>query len=114
MLLISQVKEEYKDKLPSITHVDGTARLQTVNRETNRRYYDVIKEFGKISGISVILNTSFNEAGEPIVETPEDAIKCFLKNNIDYLVIENYFIELKEENFIKLRRLSPKNKEIKT
>jgi carbamoyltransferase len=113
MLLIAQVKEEYKDKLPSITHVDGTARLQTVNRETNRRYYDVIKEFGIISGISVILNTSFNEAGEPIVETPENAIKCFLKNNIDYLVIENYFIERKNLDTKKLRRLVPKNKENK-
>ena len=113
MLLIAQVKEEYKDKLPSITHVDGTARLQTVNRETNRRYYDVIKEFGIISGISVILNTSFNEAGEPIVETPENAIKCFLKNNIDYLVIENYFIERKNLDTKKLGRLVPKNKENK-
>ena len=92
MLLIAQVKEEFKEKLPSITHVDGTARLQTVRRETNQRYYDVIKEFGKLSGIPVILNTSFNEAGEPIVETPADAIRCFLKNDIDYLVVENYLI----------------------
>ncbi len=92
MLLIAQVKEEFKEKLPSITHVDGTARLQTVRRETNQRYYDVIKEFGKLSGIPVVLNTSFNEAGEPIVETPADAIRCFLKNDIDYLVVENYLI----------------------
>ena len=93
MLLIAQVKEEYKEKLPSITHVDGSARLQTVRRETNTRYYDVIKEFGKLSEIPVILNTSFNEAGEPIVEKPIDAVKCSLKNNIDYLVIENFLIK---------------------
>tara|TARA_A100001201_G_scaffold97653_2_gene84235 strand:- start:7406 stop:10456 length:3051 start_codon:yes stop_codon:yes gene_type:complete len=93
MLLIAQVKEEYKEKLPSITHVDGSARLQTVRRETNTRYYDVIREFGRLSEIPVILNTSFNEAGEPIVERPFDAVKCSLKNNIDYLVIENFLIK---------------------
>ena len=81
MLLISNVKEEWKTRLPAITHVDGTARLQTVSKDTNKNYWQVIKEFEKLSGIAVILNTSFNDNEEPIVEMPGDAINCFTKNN---------------------------------
>ena len=88
MLLIAKVK---KPKLiPSITHVDNTARIQTVTKEDNGIFYDLISEFYKITGVPCILNTSFNDAGEPIVETPEDAIIRFLGTNMDYLVIEDY------------------------
>jgi carbamoyltransferase len=93
MLLIAKVKKDKQKIVPAITHVDGTARVQTVTREDNGRFYDLIKEFAKITGIPIILNTSFNIAGEPIVETPADALRCFMSTEIDYLVIEDYFIE---------------------
>ncbi len=93
MLLIAKVNEDKKKIVPSITHVDGTARVQTVTREENGRFYDLIEEFHKITNIPVILNTSFNIAGEPIVETPADALRCFMSTEIDYLIIEDYFIE---------------------
>ena len=77
MLLVAKVKKP--DLIPAITHVDGTARVQTVTKDANGIFYDVIEEFYKLTGIPLILNTSFNDAGEPIVETPEDATICFLK-----------------------------------
>jgi carbamoyltransferase len=92
MLLVYPVKKKYVGKLPATTHVDGTARVQVIKREGNSKYYDLIKEFGKISGIPVLLNTSFNVKGEPIVCTPEDAYKCFVGTGIDYLVIEDFLI----------------------
>ena len=93
MLLIAKVKEDKQKTVPSITHVDGTARVQTVTREDNGRFCELIEEFYKITGIPVILNTSFNIAGEPIVETPADAMKCFMSTEMDFLVIEDYLIE---------------------
>ncbi len=78
-----------------VTHVDGSARVQTVNKMQNPRLYSLISEFEKITGIPIILNTSFNVNGEPIVESPEDAIKCFMGTNIDVLVIGNYIINKK-------------------
>lgn len=91
MLLTADVKR--KDLIPAITHVDGSARLQTVDILENPRYYQIIKSFGERTGVDVVLNTSFNIAGEPIVESPEDAIRCFLGTNIDYLIMGNYLIE---------------------
>ncbi len=93
MLRIVDVLEDAKTKLQAITHVDGTARLQTIKREQNPKYYDLIKEFYKLTEVPVILNTSFNVAGEPIVETPYDAVKCFLSTEIDVLVIGEYIIK---------------------
>lgn len=91
MLLVSKVK---KPKIiPSVTHVDGTARVQTVNKEQNEIFYKLLKEFKKITGIGCIMNTSFNDAGEPIVETPEDAVITFLGTKIDYLVVGNRMIK---------------------
>ena len=85
MLLVANVK---KPKIiPSVTHVDGTARVQTVTKEDNGIYYDLISEFHNLTGVPVLLNTSFNVNGEPIVETPEDAIRCFVSTKIDYLVL---------------------------
>ena len=89
MLKVCDVRPEMRDSLPAITHVDGTARLQTVHSETNPRYYRLLKEFEKLSGFPVLLNTSFNVMGEPIVESPEDAVRCFFSTGLDYLVVGN-------------------------
>ena len=90
MLFTPQVKKDSHEKLPSITHADGTARIQTVTPELNERFYRTIEEFGKITDVPVVINTSFNVNGEPIVCTPADAINCFLNTDIDFLVIGNY------------------------
>jgi carbamoyltransferase len=90
MLLIADVKRP--EVIPAATHVDDTARVQTVNREDNGIFYDLIKKFHSLTGVPVLLNTSFNVAGEPIVETPEDAIRCFLCTEIDYLVLEDVIV----------------------
>ncbi|MBN2346307.1 MAG: carbamoyltransferase [Candidatus Aminicenantes bacterium] len=89
-----------RSTVPAITHVDYSARLHTVNRETNPYYYAVIDEFYKMTGCPVIINTSFNVRGEPIVESPEDAYRCFMRTNMDYLVLENFLIEKQEQEFI--------------
>jgi carbamoyltransferase len=94
MLLIAKVKAP--DLVPAITHVDGTGRIQTVTREENGRFYDLVLAFEKETGVPVILNTSFNIAGDPLVETPRDAIECFLQTRIDVLVVEDYVIEKKD------------------
>ncbi|MCG8544297.1 MAG: hypothetical protein MJE12_08830 [Alphaproteobacteria bacterium] len=80
-------------RLPAITHVDKSARVQTVTREENPRYYDLIKRFGDLTGIPVVLNTSYNLAGEPIVESPEDAVRSFMKSGLRNLVIGNYLVD---------------------
>ncbi|MEM6516563.1 MAG: carbamoyltransferase C-terminal domain-containing protein [Bacteroidota bacterium] len=93
MLNVVKVKPPYDDLLPAITHVDGTARIQTLDEMTNPPLYELIREFEKLSGFPILLNTSFNIQGEPIVETPENAIASFLETNIDILVLENYVVE---------------------
>ena len=77
-------KDEVKHKVPAVVHFDGSARLQTVTKNDNEWYYNFIKKWFKVSGVPIILNTSFNDR-EPIVETPEHAINCFVGTNIDYL-----------------------------
>jgi len=93
MLLAAYVKEGMASLVPAITHFDNTARVQTVTRNVNERYYDLIKAFEKRTGIPMILETSFNVAGEPIVETPVDAIRCFLSTDIDLLCIGRHLIK---------------------
>ncbi|HBE43950.1 MAG TPA: carbamoyl transferase [Deltaproteobacteria bacterium] len=95
MLLVAEVRRDKRSIVPAITHVDGTARVQTVTKEDNGKFYDLIQEFYKITGVPLVLNTSFNIAGEPIVETPEDALKCFMSTEMDYLIIEDFFIDAK-------------------
>ncbi len=95
MLLVAQVREDNRT-IPSVTHVDGSARIQTVNRTDNPLYYDLIKTFYKRTGCPVIINTSFNVRGEPIVCTPQDAFACFMRTNMDYLVMENFLLDKKE------------------
>ena len=87
MLIIAEVKENMLNKIPAVTHVDGTARVQTVSRDFNDKIYSLINMFSDRTGVPVLLNTSFNVAGEPIVETPVDAIKCFMGTGIDALCI---------------------------
>ena len=91
MLLVAKVKKP--DKIPAVTHVDGTGRLQSVSREVNPLYYDLINEFYKLTDIPVIINTSMNVMGEPIVNTPEHAYNMILKTDMDYLVMGNYMVK---------------------
>jgi carbamoyltransferase len=86
-------KNEYKNKLPGVVHFDGTGRIQTVSKKTNLKYHKLISEFEKLSGYPILLNTSFNINGMPLVETPSDAIDCFYKSGIDYLVMNNIIVE---------------------
>jgi carbamoyltransferase len=82
-----------RSELPAITHVDYSARVQTVHEETNPRYYRLIKQFDDLTGCGVVVNTSFNVRGEPIVCTPSDAYRCFMRTEMDYLVIENFLLD---------------------
>lgn len=93
MLYVVPVKPSQQSTLPAITHVDGTGRLQTVFREWNPRYYQLIERFGRATGVPVILNTSFNLRGEPIVTTPANAFRTFSKSEMDALVLENCLVE---------------------
>lgn len=95
MILVYNVLPERRHELEAITHVDGTARVQTVSRRTNERYYRLIEEFEKLTGVPVVLNTSFNVRGQPIVCTPAEAIDCYLGTGIDGLVIGD-FLTMKE------------------
>lgn len=96
MLLIPQATEKAKKEIPAVVHVDNTARVQTVSEKFNPKFYKVIQEFYNIKHTPVVLNTSMNIMGEPICETPEDAISCLLKTNIDYLLIGNYLVGKRE------------------
>lgn len=92
MLLVAQVRPD-KRYMPSITHVDGSARIQTITKKENPLYHSVINEFYKISGCPVVLNTSFNLRGEPLVMTPHDAYLCFMRSGLDYLVMGNHVLD---------------------
>jgi carbamoyltransferase len=92
MLIAAPVRPEWKDRIPAIVHVDGSARLQTVRREHNERLYRLLQEFEKLTGVPVLLNTSFNIRGQPIVETPKDAVECFLSTGMDCLALHNMLI----------------------
>jgi carbamoyltransferase len=94
MLLVGEVKNP--EVIPAVSHVDGTARIQTVTRATNGGFYSLLEEFYRCTGVPVLLNTSFNEAGKPIVETPEDAVRVFLNTGLDYLVGGQYILRKDE------------------
>jgi len=116
MLLVAEVKKSRRKKtdngknlfgieklnivrsdIPAVTHVDYSARIQTVSKETNPKFYELLKKLDEKYGCAVIINTSFNVRGEPIVCTPEDAFKCFMRTNMDYLIIGNFLLEKKEQ-----------------
>ncbi len=113
MLLVAEINEEIKNhanikeqdnlngfekiklglsQIPAVTHVDCSARVQTVNEKKNKKFYKLLKEFKKKTGCPILVNTSFNVRGEPIVNTPEDAFNCFMGNKLDILVIENFYL----------------------
>src|SRR5262249_50783904 len=88
MVLVYKTRQEKRDLIPAVNHVDNTGRLQTVEREVDPRYYRLIEEFGRQTGVPILLNTSFNE-NEPIVMTPEQAVETFLQTRMDLLVLGN-------------------------
>ena len=93
MLMINRIKPEWKDKISEVVHVDGTCRVQTVTPDWNPKYFQLLKEFKKINGISVLLNTSFNGVRMPIVETPDEAFRFFYSGKLDYLVIQDLIVK---------------------
>jgi carbamoyltransferase len=93
MLYVVPTKESQRDKLPAVTHIDGTARVQTIFRAQNPRYYALIERFGQATGVPVVLNTSFNLRGEPVVNTPFDAASTFVRSEMDCLVLGDFLIE---------------------
>ena len=92
MLMVYKIKPERRDEISAVTHIDGSGRLQTVSQELNPRYYQLISDFDLLTGVPVVLNTSFNE-NEPIVCTPRDAIDCFLKTRMDVLYVGNHRVQ---------------------
>lgn len=92
MSCVEKINDDKKNLIPGVTHIDGTGRVQTVSKEFNEDFYNLIKSFHNISGVPILLNTSFNE-NEPIVRMPEEAINCFLRTEMDMLVLENFIIE---------------------
>lgn len=109
MIFVLPVREDKRALLGAVTHVDGTARVQTVSREMNARYWELISEFEKLTGVPMVLNTSFNNNAEPIVNDIDQAITCFLTTGINYLVIGDYLVEKKsaEKVAISLKSLAP-------
>jgi carbamoyltransferase len=96
MLLVAQVREGRRT-IPSVTHVDNSARLQTVTRDEAPLYYDLIREFERLTGVPIVINTSFNVRGEPIVCTPRDAYLCFMRTNMDTLVLGHHLLDKKQQ-----------------
>ncbi len=87
-----------RSEIPAVTHVDYSARIQTVNKNTNKAFHDLISKFKERTGCPVIVNTSFNVRGEPIVNSPTDAFNCFMGTELDYLVIGNCMLDKKRQN----------------
>ena len=94
-----------RSEIPAVTHVDYSARIQTVHKETNSKYYKLLSQFKKKTGCPVLVNTSFNVRGEPIVNTPEDAFNCFMGTELDVLVIENCYLNKENQAQIFKKRL---------
>jgi len=95
MLMTLNVKKDKREVIPAVTHVDGSARIQMVSENSNPRYYRLIKQFGAQTGVPVLLNTSFNLKGEPIVNTPANAYRTFMNSGMDVLVLGKYIIQKK-------------------
>jgi carbamoyltransferase len=93
MLFVNEVAADKAERIPAVRHVDGTARIQTINRSQNALYYDLIKEFARRTGVPVLVNTSFNTRSEPVVCTPRDAVECFWTSPIDALAIGSFVLE---------------------
>jgi carbamoyltransferase len=98
MLLVAPIPEAKQADIPAVTHVNGTGRLQTVRRDTNPAYYGLVERFGQATGVPVLLNTSFNLRGEPIVDTPANALATFAHSDLDALVIGNLLVEKRADD----------------
>ena len=96
MLRVVKVNPERKDEVPAIVHVDGTGRVQTLTRTNNSRFYELVKQFFEKTGVPILLNTSFNRMGQPIIETPTDAIECLLNTGLDCCVFEDRIVFKRE------------------
>ena len=94
MMKVFKIKQDKQSEIPAVTHVDGSGRLQTVTSHTNSRYHKLITAFGNLTGVPIVLNTSFNE-NEPVVCSPNEALDCFLRTKMDVLVINNFYVERK-------------------
>jgi carbamoyltransferase len=92
MLFVARTRPEYRDRLGAVTHVDGSARLQTVDKQENPRFWALLKKFEELAGLPVLLNTSFNLRGQPIVKDPTVALETFVVSNLDALVIGDYLV----------------------
>ena len=92
MLLVGEVLPDKRKVIPAVNHADNTARPQTVSRQINPRYYEIIVEFEKLTGVPVVINTSFNVRGEPIVLTPQQAYNCFANTDMDYVFLERFAV----------------------
>ncbi len=93
MLHTFYVRNDFKDKLPAVTHIDGSSRIQTVREDQNKRYYNLLKQIEKKTGHPIVMNTSFNDNGEPIVCTPKDALKCYSATGLDAIVLGNFLVK---------------------
>jgi carbamoyltransferase len=93
MLFTFDVRPDKAERIPAVRHVDGTARVQTVRRDQNERYYDLLKAFERRTGVPILVNTSFNTRGEPLVCTPRDAVESFWTSPLDALVIGTFIVE---------------------
>lgn len=92
MLVTFETHEQQRGLIPAVVHIDGSARIQTVSAKANPRYHALIERFFQETGVPVLLNTSFNRAGEPIVNSPDDAIGCLLRSGLDALVMGDYLV----------------------
>jgi carbamoyltransferase len=92
MLVTSQVNPDWAPKIPSVVHIDNTSRFQSVSKNVNPKYHKLISKFHELTGVPLVMNTSFNGNDEPIVESPYDAMRCFVRNKMDALCIENFVI----------------------
>ena len=92
MLTVYPFFKKAAKEIPAVVHVDGSGRFESLRRKDNRIYYDLLKAYSKKTGIPVIINTSFNVRGEPIVNNPSEAVDCFISTDIDYLVMDNFLI----------------------
>jgi carbamoyltransferase len=93
MVFVYDVRPDKADRIPAVRHVDGTARIQTINRSQNAAYYDLVKAFAERSGVPVLINTSFNTRGEPVVCSPRDAVESFCSTPLDVLAIGPFIVE---------------------
>jgi carbamoyltransferase len=93
MVFVYDVRKDCEDRIPAVRHVDGTARIQTINRSQNPAYYDLLKAFAERSGVPVLINTSFNTRGEPVVCNPRDAVESFCTTPLDALAIGSFIVQ---------------------